>query len=305
MPLPNLIIAGAPKCGTSSLFKWLADHPDVCGSSVKETFYLMDKDHPLLKQKSNFHDHGLRGYKSYFKDCHEKSHIIFEATTHYMYQKTARNVLSSLYTNPNVIFVLRKPSDRIYSSYQYTINNIANLKKEISFSELISMIKSGATERLVRNFYSPASAFVLQRDIAYSQYINYLSPWVASLGRERVHVFLFEEMRQSPHAFMERLSCCLGIDATFYTKYDFTPRNETYQVTYKGLHRRARRLARYFPNKGMGRFLRNMYLSLQDHRRSVAKSREDCEVLASLAREFEPCNKSLAAAFNLDLSLWD
>jgi hypothetical protein len=67
MPLPNLIIGGAPKCGTSSLFQWLADHPEVCGSRVKEIFYLMDRDHPLLKAESNFHNHGLCGYESYFK----------------------------------------------------------------------------------------------------------------------------------------------------------------------------------------------------------------------------------------------
>jgi hypothetical protein len=231
--------------------------------------------------------------------------VIFEATTHYLYQETARNVLSSLATSPKVIFVLRKPADRIYSSYQYTINNIASLKKDISFSELISMIKSGDTERLASSFYSPGSAFVLQRDIAYSQYMHYLSPWVASLGRERVSVVLFEEMRQAPRAFMERLAYCLGIDATFYTKYDFTPRNETYQVTYKGLHRQARRLARYFPNEGVGRFVRNVYWGMQAHRRSAAKSPEDCEVLTRLAREFEPCNKRLAEAFNLDLSWWD
>jgi len=305
MSLPNLIIGGAPKCGTSSLFKWLADHPEVCGSSIKETFYLMDRDHPLLKKKSNFHDNGLCGYEDYFKHCHDRCQVIFEATTHYIYQKTARDVLSMLPSRPNVIFILRKPSDRIYSSYQYTRNNIANLKKDMSFAEFIYMIKSGATERLSRSFYSPGSAFVLQRDIEYSQYINYISPWVASLGRERVHVFLFEEMRQSPHAFMERLSRCIGIDAAFYTKYDFTSRNETYQVRYKGLQRKAQRFARYFPKEGVGRFLRNMYLSLQDNGQRVAKSQEDCEVLAALEREFEPFNRRLAEVFNLDLSLWD
>ena len=305
MYLPNLIIGGAPKCGTSSLFKWLDDHPEVCGSSIKETFYLMDRDNPLLKNESNFHDHGLCGYEEYFKHCHERSKFIFEATTHYLYQETAREILSTLNTDPNVIFVLRKPSERIFSSYKYTKNNIANLKNDISFCELISMIKSGASERLARSFYSPSSAFVLQRDIEYSQYINYLSPWVASIGRERVHVFLFEEMRQSPRAFMERLSNCIGIDASFYTKYDFTPRNETYQVTFQGLHRKARRFARYFPHDGVGRLLRNVYLGLQDNRRKAAKSQEDCEVLARLAREFEPFNKCLAEAFNLDLSLWD
>jgi len=41
---PNLVIAGAPKSGTSSLFFWLAAHPEVCGSQKKETYFLADKD---------------------------------------------------------------------------------------------------------------------------------------------------------------------------------------------------------------------------------------------------------------------
>jgi len=36
---PNLVVAGAPKCGTSSLYFWLAAHPEVAASREKETFF--------------------------------------------------------------------------------------------------------------------------------------------------------------------------------------------------------------------------------------------------------------------------
>ena len=48
--LPNVVIAGAPKCGTTSLFAWLADHPDVCGSNVKEARYFLDPGDPLFDE---------------------------------------------------------------------------------------------------------------------------------------------------------------------------------------------------------------------------------------------------------------
>src|SRR5688572_5812110 len=44
MMLPNVIIAGAPKCGTSSLFRWLTDHPQVGGSTMKETYFFIDPE---------------------------------------------------------------------------------------------------------------------------------------------------------------------------------------------------------------------------------------------------------------------
>ena len=37
----NLIVAGVSKCGSTSLFSYLAAHPDVCGSNVKETQFFM------------------------------------------------------------------------------------------------------------------------------------------------------------------------------------------------------------------------------------------------------------------------
>ena len=46
--LPNVAMVGVPKCGTTSVFSYLADHPEVCQSSEKETYFLMDKGHPLF-----------------------------------------------------------------------------------------------------------------------------------------------------------------------------------------------------------------------------------------------------------------
>lgn len=56
MVVPSLIIAGAPKCGTTSLFDYLIRHPDIGGSSVKETHYFMDCNYPLYNSKANYDD---------------------------------------------------------------------------------------------------------------------------------------------------------------------------------------------------------------------------------------------------------
>ncbi len=59
MITPNLFIAGAPKCGTSSLYFWLSDHPEVCASTPKEPFYFIDKGYSEFKKESNYHVHGM------------------------------------------------------------------------------------------------------------------------------------------------------------------------------------------------------------------------------------------------------
>ena len=108
MTLPNLVIAGAPKCGTTSLFRWLADHPQVATSNVKETFFLMDRGHSMARKESNYHQHGLAAYESFFATCPADCSIVLEATTHYLYQETALDVLSTLPSEPQIIFVLRE-----------------------------------------------------------------------------------------------------------------------------------------------------------------------------------------------------
>ena len=63
MTFPNLVIAGAPRCGTSSLFRWLADHPNVCTSAATETRYLLDAD--SAEAEVNFCDLGPQLTRSF------------------------------------------------------------------------------------------------------------------------------------------------------------------------------------------------------------------------------------------------
>lgn len=303
--LPNLVIAGAPKCGTSSLFKWLSDHPRACGSTVKETYYLLDAGHPLLRfaAAGSYHEHGLGGYEQFFARCDGDADIVFEATTHYLYQRTALEVLSQLRPQPQVVFVLRKPSERVYSSYQYTKNNLAKLDKEISFSRFVRLVEGG--ERVAGlDAVLGESAYVLKNDIGYSRYVEHLTPWVERFGRERVHVLLFEDMRRDPRAFMKSLAARLGLDAAFYDGYSFPVRNETVSIKSQQLHRRARMFEGVLPDGALKDFVRGLYLKVQSDGQPPRKTDEDVQTLDALERAFRPFNLRLADELGVDISAW-
>ena len=126
MVLPNVIIAGAAKCGTTSLFHWLSDHPEVCASKEKELCFFYDKDWPLWnkKVKYNYHLNGLEKYQNLFEHCKSvNAKVVIEATPNYLYSRTALNVIPTLNPRPKILFILRKPSDRVYSIYQFFKNN--------------------------------------------------------------------------------------------------------------------------------------------------------------------------------------
>jgi hypothetical protein len=241
--------------------------------------------------------------EKYFANCSAQHRIIFEATTHYLYQKTAIEVLSKLQPQPQIVFVLRKPSARVYSSFQYSKHNLANVRRELTFSQFVEEVNNKNNVAIRRQ--ARESAYVLTNDIRYSRYIEFLPEWFAQFGRERVHVFLFEEMRKDPRAFMKALSQKIGVDAAFYDDYNFQARNETTSVRAPSLHRGVRKLNGSLPNGGAKNLLKKIYFTAQSRPAGNGISPEDKQTLHELDRYFGPFNQRLASEMGLNLSLWD
>lgn len=296
--LPNLVLAGAPKCGTSSLFNWLAVHPEICGSAPKETFYFMDKFHPLSRAEANYHAHGLTKYQ--FFEHHSPAKFFIDATTHYLYQKTALQFFAACDPQPYVIFVLRKPSDRIFSSFSYTQNNLARLDQTLSFETFTDLLLQHNIDQIKECFHSEESYFVLQRDLQYSQYYDFLIHWKKHFSPDRLKIVLFEEMRANQKAIISEIAQNLGIDPSFYNDFNFQQKNQTVSIRNSWLHRNLRRMAPSLPNNKLKTMLKSFYFSAQKH----SQSDQSTQALERLDRYFESHNQKLAQAFDLDLSCW-
>ena len=104
MKLPNLIIGGAPKCGTSSLYFWLATHPEVFASKTKETFFFSDKINRFNKE-CNCIKHDISKYSKFFKNAGNEK-IRFEATAAYLYAENAIKGFLRFNSQPKIIFIL-------------------------------------------------------------------------------------------------------------------------------------------------------------------------------------------------------
>lgn len=304
MTFPNTIIAGAPKCGTSSLFNWLQDHPCACGSAIKELFYLMDNGHPLARPEANFESHGLERYPPFFEACHQKkAKVVLEATTHYIYQQTAIDQLSSFNPQPHIIFLLREPAERVFSSFQYGMNNLACFKREMSFAEFLEAVENKSLSSLIRED-AIGSAYVLERDVSYSRYINYLRLWLEKFDQSRLHIVLKEDLQKDGRAVLKGIATQLEIDPDFYDQYAFARQNETYAVSHKGVHRRLKKLGALMPQKLRRGKLKQAYLKAQSSSgRKI--SDDDKKTIAELKGTFAENNRELASTFGLDLSAWN
>jgi Sulfotransferase domain len=298
--LPNVVIAGAPKCGTTSLFAWLVAHPEVCGSSVKEPCYLLDPDDPLFKVKSNLRDHGLAGYQSYFEGCEGTgAKVVLEATPVYIYQRTAPQVLAGFDPVPQIVFVFRQPSARAYSHFTFLRDSHARIGADMRFGDFVELVSTG-DERVPK--YGHAKDV-----IAHSRYVEYLPAWLERFPPSHLHYFLFEDLQRDPRAFARTVAERLGIDSSFYDSYTFPRKNRTIRIRNQWVHNVRRGIGRRLPastRKRLKAATAGAYAFVNVDRSPVRRSSEDEQFLAELDREFEPYNKRLADVTGLDLTAW-
>ena len=111
--MPNLLIAGVTKAGTTSLFSYLVQHGDVCGSTLKETEYfskLLYPDHELAPR---------RDYERYFRHCGSERYVL-EATPNYWYAGgRLLDATEDVLAKPHYIISLRDPIERFWSDFTY------------------------------------------------------------------------------------------------------------------------------------------------------------------------------------------
>lgn len=299
--LPNVVIAGAPKCGTSSVFYWLRQHPDVLGSTKKETQFLMDRDSATFRPALNVHDHGLAAYTRHFDRKHgfARPKVVLEATPAYLYQQTALDVFARQLTDVRLIFILREPARRLLSVYHYFSQNRRDFDRHWSFADFIQKIQTG----------DPALAGndSLREAILQGQYAQYLDQWAARCGRERLTVLLFEDLKRDPQGFMQKLSVALDLDPKFFGPgFRFARENYSYRPRWQALHTLVVQVRHLLPAGKARNRLKKWYHRLNtDTRRTAAPQPTELDTLLTMKRYYAPFNRELADLFSLDLTAWE
>jgi hypothetical protein len=217
---PNLILGGAPKSGTSSLYFWLDAHPDVGSSKAKEPFFFFDKVN-RFNEKANVHEHGFEAYPKLFVGQESKK-IVFEASAPYIYSPTALKFIPQIPTKPKVLFLLREPAARLLSKYRFNRYKLHNPTGEFK-------------EYCTANRGSFPSGIHADE----GHYHHYLKEWKKNLAQGQLSVLLMEDMMQDPRKFMKSLCEWLEIDPSFYDNFSFERHNETFTTRSGSFHKKA------------------------------------------------------------------
>lgn len=292
--LPNWIIIGAPKAATSSLFRWLVEHPQVAGSADKETYYCVDPGTHMFRADRNFRDHGLQGYERLFADADRSAEVVVEATPSYLYSSTALQELPHLPSRPNFIVVIREPLAQLGSLYSYFQQNWNWIPRDMTFGEFIAAVEEGGHD--FRGNELAANA------LSNAWYPEHLRRWQSAVGAERMLILLFEDVVDQSRRTMRGIADRMGIDPCFYDSYDFPRDNSTYAVRYGVIQDLNVRLRGHIPKGPLYDRLRRLYRAINT--RPAAADERDAAVERRLAQRYSPMLVELERDFALDMSGW-
>jgi len=225
--LPNLVIAGVVKGGTTSLFSYLSMHPKICSSSVKETCFFSRYRYGQWDRRYHEIRDPFQHYCNYFRHCTEEDAYILEATPGYFEggAKVSQAIQETLGTDVKVLIILRDPVERLLSFFKYK-KSMLEISDSLTLSEYI---------RLCHEL--PIAEKSRQENDKYwgiegGYYARYITDWFDSFG-ENLKIVFFDTLSEDPGLLLECVCQWLELDATVYKDVSFKVENKS--VGYKSV----------------------------------------------------------------------
>jgi hypothetical protein len=201
--LPNFIIIGAAKAGTTALYWYLEEHPDVFMSPVKETNYFaygVDGGGNLLYGDPDVHRFPIKTlaeYEQLFARS-DGARAVGEASPIYLESPQAPARIRDQLPGVRLVCSIRQPVDRAYSDYLMYLR-----RRGRRFDPEQQLTPSA-------EWAQPDS-----RWMQVSRYYDQLSRYFAVFPRDQIHVMLFDDLKANPAGAVQQVYRWLGVDPNF------------------------------------------------------------------------------------------
>lgn len=293
---PNFFVVGAPKCGTTSMYQYLRQHPEVFVSEVKEP-YFFGSDLGLAPYW------GIRNetdYLALFVDAGDAKRV-GEASVWYLYSKTAAREIKEFNPSSKIIIMLRNPVDLLYSLHgQFLRSYNENIQ---SFEEALQAEEDRRQgRRIPRSAHFPRG--LLYRDMV--KFSEQLERYYDVFGRRNVFVVVFDDFVKDTPSVYRLLLRFLEVDPSFHPDFNLFNKSAPIRIrqarrfwkTRQGLQRNVDRLIGSYARRAFSDWIDGMGTSLT--RPPTMKPETRARLQAEMASEVE----SLARLLDRDLSHW-
>ena len=200
MALPNLLIVGAAKSGTTSLHNYLNQHPSVFMCSPKEPHFLINKD--IGEQRIPKGVLSLEDYKSLFKGASTKKYRGESSVMYLLFPEFAiKNINKYLSKDVKIIIMLRNPVERAYSGYQHVKRY--NLMESLSFEK--------ALDQSENRYHNISNMTPASRYLELGMYFEQVKKFIEEF--DNVHVVLYNDYKNDFSSEMNNVFKFLDLDA--------------------------------------------------------------------------------------------
>lgn len=204
--LPDFVIAGAQKSGTSSLHHYLVQHPQLLPAAIKEVHYFNGGLDPRWDKYAE----GPRLYRSYFPlrmTVQQRRALCFESTPDYLFNPVAAARMAALLPDARYIVLLRDPVERAISHYFHELRRGRETADiETAFAQEAARLASALA---TGNFKDPR--FINLSYVARGMYAEQLERLFAHIDRDRVLVLEAEALFETPVQTLRRVLDFIGI----------------------------------------------------------------------------------------------
>ena len=303
MKRPNFFISGAPRCGTTALYTYLSEHPQIFMSEVKELNYFAS-DFPNV-QKITFKS--VDDYHKVFAKADERHLAVGEASPFYLFSQVAFQNMAAYDPNAKVVLILRHPVDFVESYHQLNLSLLREDEPDLTRAWDLQDLR-----RLGQHIPSGARQADLLLYGEVGQFGRYVERLLGVFPKEQVKVFLFDDLRADPRAVYEQLLAFIGVPSD--GRVEFSPVNANFE-------NRSALLARLFhpPQPvyqffmkvislfGVG-FMKQVSVVYNHIERlnttKTARKQMDTALRKKLLEHFRPDILKLSALIERDLSTW-
>jgi hypothetical protein len=270
--LPNLLIIGVFKGGTTSLFHYLSKHPKILGSTKKEIHYFSSLVYSRQESLPSIEE-----YESYFDGSINERYRL-EATPSYLYgqQRLINAMEEILEKNHKVIVVLRNPTERLISYFKF-IKSRFLIDKDESLEIFIKkcLEEDNQSEVMEIGHYKNA--------IKEGEYSKFLEKWIKHY-EEKIKIIFFDDLTAKPRETLKELAIWLGVDDNFYNDFLFEIENKTVSPRNKWLQLLALSLNKKFSKTWqrshlLKKILRNLYYFFNSSNKRISENIENADII--------------------------
>ncbi len=210
MKRPNFFISGAPRCGTTALYTYLSEHPNIFMSEVKELNYFADDFPNVQKVAFNSPD----DYLKVFAAADERHLAVGEASPFYLFSKVAFENMRQFDPNAKVILSLRNPVDFVQSYHQLNLSLLREDEPDLAKAwDLQPLRRQG--QRIPKS--ARQVGLLMYGEVG--QFGKYVQRLYEIFPPEQVKVILLDDLTRDTKAIYEDLLAFLGVPSDGRTEF--------------------------------------------------------------------------------------